>query len=362
MTSKTDEFDVRHHDLRAKMQSIMNVFAQPFDPISAAIGIRVTLSMRRAIWRKGSFQQFLPVVARAVAAAERLEEHEAAAATLLVYEAGLREALGDWQAVLSLARRAKPLIHSQKVGAELAVYEGAAAHNLGRYQEAFCILSAGAALAPNAVSRCRVLHKLHRTLKALGQHQEALALLEDITPLAPEADLFFQAELMLDHAALVRRNDPQHALRLAERARVISERAAFSRGVAYADLELGRARMAIGLYPLAADALTSARRAFDATLYGPGRSHVRFEQGRLHMAERRFSMAADLFDEAAAIAYGDGYQAAILRARTYESLVSILSGRLLQAMSAARQAVVLWTSTFVQRKTAWTSLPWPNDA
>lgn len=355
MTSPVSEFDVRHHDLPAKLRSIVDAFADPFDPAIARLGIQATLVMSGSMWRRGSFQPFEPVVAHGVATAERLGDRDSLAA-LLTLQAGLREALGDWITTLSLARRARPLIRSPTVAVDLSVYAGAAAHNLGRYRQALDILADGAAAASDSAGRRRVLHKQHRTLAALGRRREALKLLEDVFSVPPEIEPWFHAEVMLDKAALLRRSNPSEALHLCEEAKSLSERSGFYRGVAYAELEYGRVQVVQGRHSLAAVAFSNARRAFDETRYSPGRSHVRFEQGRQELTAYRFDIAADLFSEAAEIAQYNNYRSALLRARSYECWASLRSGRAFQTTSAAWQTATVLAHTLVQRSAAWLSL------
>src|SRR5487761_2546915 len=102
------ELDVLHHDFAAKMRSVQDALLEPLDPDAAVCAIEVALLLREPMWRQAAWRDLDSDAALAAEAAVRLGFPEEAAA-LLVYRAGVREALGEWEEVRALVQRALEL-------------------------------------------------------------------------------------------------------------------------------------------------------------------------------------------------------------------------------------------------------------
>ena len=331
-------FDPRNHDLRAKLASIVATFDEPFDPDLAQLGLKAILGIYPPMWRQGNFRMLEPVVADGIEAAKRMNVSDAEA-TLTVRLAALKEALGEWAQVEQLANGMRIPLGDGHLAMELGIHAGTAAHNLGGYRKALGIFEKALGLPLSQVDRDRILHKRHRTLKALGRNREALATVDAIIFSVGESNPTFLAELLLDKADLVRRSDPDQALALAGRAATAYGKAEHERGLAYAQLELGRTYLRLGKREPATTNFALARRLFDDSRYLPGQAHVRVGQGQLLAASGQHLRAAELFAEAADCARQVAYQAVFLRACAYEVAALVRAGRIWRALIPARRMV-----------------------
>jgi tetratricopeptide (TPR) repeat protein len=325
MTKAPDLLDIDHPDFAGLLGSIESALSPPFEAGNLALGFGAVHQLRTPLWRKGYFNLFRQLVAQGIRAAEAtgLKDEQL---QLSILAAGLHEAIGEWKIVLDIATRIRA--RGVEVGLEeLAIYEGAAAHNLGHYARARAILAAAEARAPrDSRLRLRLAHKLHRTLLVLGERSRGERLLDDVMAQLPTTDRWFRAELLLDKASILRARCPADALDLARDARRIYVDEGFRRGIAFAELEIGRCLVALEAASEALAPLAESRRLFDELRYEPGRAHVRIAQGDLRLALGNTAAATMLFDEAAAIGILANYPAVVLRARTRALRSAFMSG------------------------------------
>lgn len=329
-----NEYTQDHYDFEAKLQSIIDCFSEPFDEELVELGVQATFSLRKSMWRASHFRRFMPVVRAARRSALRMNDRRSSGA-LAIHEAGLLEALGDWGAVLEITSDAGQLITlemSEAAKAELLVYEGAALHNLGKHKLALEKLSAASKYADEETLLAHARHKLHRTLKALGRNREAAELLDSVFPMVPENDQYFLAELCLDKASMFTRTDPEQALSLSFKAKSLCIKSAFSRGLAYANLQCGRAYLQMNNYRRAEKELANARAEFVESGYVPGQTHVRYEQGVLQYRLKNFELASELFKEASDLAESIGYSSAAFRAKLQSIKTSVSCRRPVSAL------------------------------
>jgi tetratricopeptide (TPR) repeat protein len=311
------ELDIVHHDFAAKLLSLHEALSEPLDTDAAACAIEVALLLREPMWRQAAWRDLDGDAALAAEAAVRLSLPEEAAA-LFVYRAGVMEALGRWAEVEPLARRALALGNAAATKAEAMLHLGTASHYFSRYSEAKAAFARGLAAAPTEAARQRILHKLSRTEKAIGRRRQALHIIEELIRTVPAADRWFHAELRLDRAAFFRRKDPNVALALAEEAKEIYTTLGFPRGQAYADLELARNLRRLGNPERALACLSQAKAVFDRSLYKPGASHVRFEQGRIALDRGDGREALRLLRESYEFARQGNYRSAMVRLTGYQ--------------------------------------------
>lgn len=311
------ELDVLHHDFAAKLRSVHDALSEPLDAEAAACAIEVALLLREPMWRQAAWRDLDRDAALAAGAAVRLGFPEKAAA-LLVYRAGIREALGEWAGVEPLVQRALELGSAASTRAEAMLHLGAAAHNLGQYSKAKSAFARGLEACRTAGMRHRLLQKLSRTERAIGHRDRALAIVNDLIGGVSPTDLWFHAELKLDKAAFFRGHDPKIALALAQKAKEMYVALRFSRGEAYANLELARNLRRLGDAESALACLSQAKALFDRTSYKPGASHVRFEQARIALDHGEFEEAFRLLEESYDLARRACYFGAIMRASLYQ--------------------------------------------
>lgn len=306
------EADILHHDFAAKLRSVHDALLEPLDPEAAACAVEVALLLREPMWRQAAWRNLDRDAALAAAAAIRLGFPEKAA-SLLVYRAGVREALGEWREVEPLVRQALTLGKNRGMRAEAMLHLGTASHNLGRYAGALSAFSSGLEACQTKDMRHRILQKLYRTERAIGNVDSALEIIAALDSEVAPADRWFRAELILDRAALVRSSNPHLALELAKEAKEMYLALRFTRGEAYADLERGRSLRASGDWKAAAESLSQAKAIFDRTRYLPGACHVRFEQAQISMDRGDITRALQLFGESYALARQIRYHSALLR-------------------------------------------------
>jgi tetratricopeptide (TPR) repeat protein len=333
--SDTSELSVVHHDFSAKLRSVRDALSEPFEPEAASLAIEVVVLLREPMWRQAAWRDLDRDAMEAAEAAIRLRQEENASA-LLVYCAGVREALGQWRDVEPLIDRALALRATPQTRSEALLHLGAAAHNLGRYRRARSSFMR-ALKGPVTVSmRDRILQKLYRTERALGRLALAHRIVDDLIASVPARDAWFHAELLLDKASFVRMTSPHRALAAAERAREMYVSLHFSRGEAYADLEGARNLRLLGTWPEALERLSRAAAVFERTCYLPGLSHVRYEQARIALDRLNPAEAVRLAHESYRNAADASYFAAMLRATILECRAA------LRAVQAGAAAAASW--------------------
>jgi hypothetical protein len=326
------ELDFRHHDFRAKWQSLTAALQTDLGADATRAAIDGVWLLRTAMWRQGFWRAFerdvdLALAAAAAAGLERERDE------LLAYKIGLNEALGRWPQVAAMARTAMASARSPETISAAAFRLGVALHYLGRPCEGARLLVRASAELQSSVESIEIRHKYHRLLRALGRPRAARRLLEG---LIGHADEWLSAEMFLDMASLEGRARPERALAWIAKARRIYSAREFARGLAYTDLEEGLVRLRLEGPAVASAFILRAEQAFVAEHYRPGQVHAAFARALLAAREGRPAEASACFDHSMTAARQLSYVNAAARAALAGLPSHLRAGRAARAWSAVR--------------------------
>jgi tetratricopeptide (TPR) repeat protein len=300
--------------------------------------LEAVLGLRQYMWERGAWRIWDRYVVEAIAVAETLSRFTDAA-TLIIYRAGLREALGDWEEALSLVEKALSLASDPDTKAEALLYRGAALHNKGNYWKAFSYFREGLAIATLEATRMRIKLKLSRTARALGCKRKAEALVDELLSWKA-ASKWFAAEIVLEKVGYLK-SRPEEALQYAARGLELYQELRFERGIAYAELALGRVCIELNRLDRASSHLERSASLFLKSQYWPGMAHVALARGRIAAKERYHSRAAELFDESIRYAVRTGYRVAAMRGGLLSSWSMLRAGQPRAGFDRLRFAVAV---------------------
>lgn len=285
-----------------------------------AEAISSVMLLRDYMWQRGLWGQWDQYVALAIEKAATRDEN-ATVATLLTYRAGLHEALANWNLTVGLAEEALSGKCDPETESEALFHLGTAKHNLGDYRTAEQVLRRALTITYDSSRRMRIQHKLARTLSALGDTQAAIFLLEAVKEWTQKKHFeWFEAEVILDEAGLMKAHDNEGATTLARQSLDIYTGLGFLRGIAYAYLELGRIWIQKKDAPDALRALKHAESIFQDTDYSPGLAHVAFALGQIQLQNEGYREAGKTFAKSFTFAQRTNYAAGMIRSRIYQCL------------------------------------------
>ncbi len=335
----TDELDSKHHDFLAKLTSVREALQFFADREIAPLAISAVGRLQKAIWEQGLWREFETDVEIATRTALSVSDFQRAS-EFLSYRSGLHEALGDWPHAIKLAHAALKLEGgSLRAKSEANLHLGVSYYNLGQREKAKRHLATALEQATEDHDRARILHKSHRIERVFGNVEQAAELLNRAWHLADSHENWFRAELMLDRAWFKRTSDPCLAIRIAEQARDEYIDLNFPRGIAYANLELAYAHIALRNVEAAKHAVSSARLEFEKSGYLPGLANTYYLFGQIERSTGNFEIALQYFDESYFLSKTCQYFNGATRSLKEAFLVSVASQRITAAL---RRGLLLW--------------------